>query len=80
MNDHSAADMAAGGCSRTATECVIPLHPRATCLTDFRNHAVRLMERRGYALCQCRCVTTAARRSVRRCAVWGAGHVCRKWH
>ena len=27
-----------------------------------------------------RCVTTAARRNVRRCAVWGAGHVCRKWH
>ena len=26
------------------------------------------------------CVTTAARRNVRRCAVWGAGHVCRKWY
>jgi hypothetical protein len=26
-----------------------------------------------------RCVTTAARRQVRRCLVWGAGHVCRKW-
>jgi hypothetical protein len=25
------------------------------------------------------CVTTPARRQVRRCAVWGAGHVCRKW-
>jgi len=25
------------------------------------------------------CVTTAARRNVRRCLVWGAGHVCRKW-
>ena len=45
--DHSAADMAAGGCSRAATECVIPLHPRATCLTDLRDHAVRLMKRRG---------------------------------
>ena len=21
-----------------------------------------------------------ARRQVRRCAVWGAGHVCRKWY
>jgi hypothetical protein len=24
-------------------------------------------------------VTTPARRQVRRCLVWGAGHVCRKW-
>lgn len=27
-----------------------------------------------------RCVTTAARRNLRRCAVWDAGHACRKWH
>src|SRR5262245_48359665 len=26
-----------------------------------------------------RCVTTPARRQARRCLVWGAGHVCRKW-
>ena len=26
-----------------------------------------------------RCVTTPARRQTRRCLVWGAGHVCRKW-
>jgi hypothetical protein len=26
-----------------------------------------------------RCVTTMARRQARRCLVWGAGHVCRKW-
>ena len=45
--DHSAADMAAGGCSRTATESVIPLHPSAAVLTDLRDHAVRLMKRRG---------------------------------
>ena len=25
------------------------------------------------------CVTTPARRQARRCLVWGAGHVCRKW-
>ena len=25
------------------------------------------------------CVTTPARRQVRRCLVWDAGHVCRKW-
>jgi len=51
--DHSAADMAAGGCSRAPTECVIPLHSRATCLTDLRDHAVRLMKRRGrHGLCR----------------------------
>ena len=27
-----------------------------------------------------RCVTTPTRRQARRCLVWGAGHVCRKWH
>jgi hypothetical protein len=46
VNDHSAADMAAGGRSCAATECVIPLHTRATCLTDLRDHAVHLMKRR----------------------------------
>jgi hypothetical protein len=45
--DHSAADMAAGGCCRAATECVIPLHSRATCLTDLGDHVVCLMKRRG---------------------------------
>jgi hypothetical protein len=25
------------------------------------------------------CRTTAGRRQARRCLVWGAGHVCRKW-
>ena len=39
--------MAAGRCSRAPTECVIPLHPRATCLTDLRDHAVCLMKWRG---------------------------------
>jgi hypothetical protein len=45
--DHPAADVASGGCSRAATKCVVPLHPRATCLTDLRDHAVRLMKRCG---------------------------------
>ena len=49
--DHAAADIAAGGCSRATTECVIPLHPRATVLTDLRDHAVRLMKRRGDMAC-----------------------------
>ena len=26
---------------------LIPVHPRATCLADLRDHAVRLMKRRG---------------------------------
>jgi len=25
------------------------------------------------------CTTTILRRQARRCLVWGAGHVCRKW-
>jgi hypothetical protein len=25
------------------------------------------------------CRTTVMRRQARRCLVWGAGHVCRKW-
>ena len=37
--DPSAAHMAAGGCSRAATECVISLHPRTTCLTNLRDQA-----------------------------------------
>ncbi len=38
--------MPAGGCRGAAIECVIPLHPRATGVTDLRDHAVRLMKRR----------------------------------
>ena len=26
------------------------------------------------------CVARTTKRQVRRCAVWGAGHVCRKWY
>ena len=45
--DDAPSDIAAGRCSRATTERVIPLHPRATVLTDLRDHAVRLMKRRG---------------------------------
>ena len=46
--DHSAADVAAGGCSRATTECLIPAHPRAAVAANLRNHAaVRLMKRHG---------------------------------
>ena len=44
-SDHSAADMAAGGCSYAATIDVV--HTRAACVPDLRDHAVRLMKRRG---------------------------------
>jgi hypothetical protein len=26
------------------------------------------------------CVARTTKRQVRRCAVWGAGNVCRRWH
>lgn len=26
------------------------------------------------------CVARTTKRKVRRCAVWGAGNVCRRWH
>ena len=38
------ADLAAGGCSHAATEIVAPVHAHATCFTDLRDHAIRLME------------------------------------
>jgi hypothetical protein len=26
------------------------------------------------------CMSRVAKRQIRRCAVWGAGHVCRRWY
>ena len=26
------------------------------------------------------CMSRVAKRQIRRCAVWGAGHVCRQWY
>ena len=49
--DDSSADMAAGGCSYAATIDVV--HTRAACVPDLRDHAVRLMKRRGrHGLCR----------------------------
>ena len=31
-------------------------------------------------VCVARTTKRQARRAVRRCAVWGAGNVCRRWH
>jgi hypothetical protein len=53
---------------------VAPLHQSDSMITQVR-HACGA----GMHYVNGRCVTTAARRQVRRCLVWGAGHVCRKW-
>ena len=53
---------------------VAPLHQPDDVITQVR-HACGA----GMHYVNGRCVTTAARRQVRRCLVWGAGHVCRKW-
>ena len=52
----------------------VPLHQSDSMITQVR-HACGA----GMHYVNGRCVTTAARRNVRRCVVWGAGHVCRKW-
>ena len=43
--DHSAADVAAGGCSYAGTINLV--HTGATCFADLRDHAILLMERSG---------------------------------
>ena len=43
--DHSAADVAAGGCSYAGTINLV--HTGTTCFADLRDHAVRLIKRRG---------------------------------
>jgi len=52
-----------------------PLHQPDSMITQVREACGA-----GMHYLNGRCVTTAARRNVRRYAVWGAGHVCRKWH
>ena len=53
----------------------VPLHQSDGMITQVR-HACGA----GMHMVNGVCRTTAARRNVRRCAVWGAGHVCRKWY
>ena len=43
--DHSAAGVAAGGCSDAGT--IHHVHTGTTCFAHLRDHAVRLMKRRG---------------------------------
>jgi hypothetical protein len=51
-----------------------PLHQPASAITQVRHACGPGMHMvNGY------CRTTVMRRQARRCLVWGAGHVCRKW-
>jgi len=53
---------------------VAPLHQLDGMITQVR-HACGA----GMHMVNGVCTTTVARRQARRCLVWGAGHVCRKW-
>ena len=53
---------------------VTPLHHPDGMITQVREACGA-----GMHMVNGRCVTTMARRQARRCLVWGAGHVCRKW-
>ena len=53
---------------------VTPLHQQDGMITQVREACGA-----GMHMVNGRCVTTMARRQARRCLVWGAGHVCRKW-
>jgi hypothetical protein len=53
---------------------VAPLHQSDGMITQVR-HACGA----GMHIVNGVCTTTVARRQARRCLVWGAGHVCRKW-
>jgi hypothetical protein len=60
--------------SAQAATPVAPLHQSDGMITQVR-HACGA----GMHMVNGQCVTTMARRQARRCLVWGAGHVCRKW-
>jgi len=51
-----------------------PLHQQNGMITQVR-HACGA----GMHMVNGVCRTTVMRRQARRCLVWGAGHVCRKW-
>jgi len=53
---------------------LVPLHQSNGMITQAR-HACGA----GMHMVNGVCVTTPVRRQARRCLVWGAGHVCRKW-
>jgi hypothetical protein len=60
--------------SAQAATPVAPLHQPGNMITQVR-HACGA----GMHMVNGVCRTTVMRRQARRCLVWGAGHVCRKW-
>jgi hypothetical protein len=55
-----------------------PLHQSDGMITQVRM-ACGAGRVRVHGVCVARTTRRHVRRSVRRCAVWGAGHVCRRW-
>jgi len=55
-----------------------PLHQPDGMITQVRM-ACGAGRVRVHGVCVARTTRRHVRRSVRRCAVWGAGHVCRHW-
>ena len=51
-----------------------PLHQRDNMIAQIRQACGA-----GMHMVNGVCRTTVMRRQARRCLVWGAGHVCRKW-
>lgn len=60
--------------SAQAATPIAPLHQLNGLITQAR-HACGA----GMHMVNGVCRTTVMRRQARRCLVWGAGHVCRKW-
>jgi len=55
-----------------------PLHQSDGMITQVRE-ACGAGRVRIHGVCVARTTRRHVRRSVRRCAVWGAGHVCHRW-
>ena len=56
----------------------VPLHQSDGMITQVRE-ACGAGRVRINGVCVARTTKRQVRRGVRRCAVWGAGHVCNKW-
>ena len=56
----------------------VPLHQSDSMITQVRA-ACGAGRVRVNGICVARTTRRHVRRSVRRCAVWGAGHVCHRW-
>jgi hypothetical protein len=60
--DDIAADVPSRGCSGTATESLIPPHPRTTVVADLRDHAVRFLQWREWSGGSRRCCESQGER------------------